>query len=430
MPEVKLPYGHTNFLLDTDKLNVLEIVSQNKMDFSGHSPREVVEKALANPIDSPTLPELIHKGDKICVLVPDVTRIWQSPAVSVPIMIAAINRCGIPDSDITILCATGTHRRMSEAEHEHLLGREIIHRLKVVDHQSMEKSEMRKIGVTSRGTHVWLNRHAVEADKIISVCGVAYHFLAGFGGGGKMLVPGIASDETIQANHRLALLPGIGHGRNPEVRSGNYSESNPFHADIFEAAAMLAPIFSLNVVVDDVFNIVAAYSGNWRKAHARACELVREMEAVPIRAKADLVIASAGGAPKDINLYQGIKVTVNAVEAALPGATLILLAQCPEGFGNDDTRRLLCDYRTMHEREQSLRDKFSIGAFVGYFFAECSERFDLILVTQMQQEEFGNTRIHAVGSLAEALELAKNRLTDPCIIMPHGATTFPVIRKG
>lgn len=427
MPDIEIPYGKTSFLLDPASLNVQEVVVQNEASFSGQSPAEVVKAALENPIGSPPLASLVRKGDKICLLVPDVTRIWQSPAVSVPIVVSALNACGIPDSDITILCATGTHRRMSAEEHERLLGKEIAGRLKVVDHQSMEKSETRKVGDTSRGTPVWLNRHAVEADKIISVCGVAYHFLAGFGGGGKMLLPGIAADETIQANHRLALLPGIGAGRNPEVRSGNYSESNPFHADIFEAAAMLAPVFSLNVVVDDAFNIVAAFAGDWQKAHAKACEAVRKMEAVAIGEQANFVIASAGGSPKDINLYQGIKTTVNAVEAARPNATLILLIQCPEGFGNEDVRRLLCDYHTMREREQALRDKFSIGAFVGYFFADCSEKYNIILVTEMDSGDFAKTRIRAVKTLAQALALAQDSMASACIVMPHGASTFPVL---
>lgn len=428
MRGISLGFGQSSQALDLDQLHLQEIVQANKLDLPDITPDQAVREALAHPIASPPLPELVAKGDKICVIVPDITRIYETPFVSLPPVLEQLHAGGVTTGDIVILCATGTHRRHSAAEHAKLLGEDIVRNYRVIDHQCGDETEMREVGRTSRGTPVWLNRHAVDADKIVIICGVVYHFLAGFGGGGKMLVPGVAAKKTIQANHELALNPGFGNGHNPEVRSGNLTAANPFHADIFEAAGMLPPVFSLNVVVNDTGRIVRAFAGDWRKAHQSACELVAQIEGVTIEKRANFVIATAGGAPKDINLYQGVKLLANARAAAMPGALIILLLACPEGLGNEDLRRIMCYYDNMIEREKDLRRDFSIGSFVGYYLCDSAEKNDIILVTDIPAANFQKTRITAVKNLAEAMKLAKTRSQsgEPCIVMPHGSSTFPI----
>lgn len=151
------------------------------------------------------------------------------------------------------------------------------------------------------------------------------------------------------------------------------------------------------------------------------------MDGVKIPEKSDLVIASAGGSPKDINLYQGIKLLSNAMAAARPGATIILVAQFPEGFGNKDCETFIRDFTDMKAREKALRDKFSIGAFSGFLFAEACEKYNLILVSEMPAKDFANTKAHPVASLDEALKLAKSFVpaNARAVVMPHGATTLP-----
>ena len=146
------------------------------------------------------------------------------------------------------------------------------------------------MGETSRKTPVWLNRYAIEADKIILTGGVVYHFLAGYGGGRKSLVPGIAGKETINTNHCNALNPGFGEGINENVYSGNLSKLNPFHDDLEEAAAMAKPAYLLNVVANSDQQIIAAFAGDWIKAHKAATELVDSIDGVYVDERADLVI--------------------------------------------------------------------------------------------------------------------------------------------
>lgn len=431
MATIKMPYGKKYFELDLD--DIMTVVKANPVHAMSVKPADAVREALDNPIDSPKLSGIVKAGEKICILVPDATRLWQSPHVSVPIVVAELNKAGIKDEDIVILSACGTHRRQTPEEHASIVGPEIAKRIKIVDHQCGEKENLAFMGTTSRGTPVEFNKTAVNADKIISLCGVVYHFLAGFGGGGKMLLPGIAGDATIQHNHKLALNPGFGEGNNPGVRAGNLAESNPFHMDIVEAASMLPPAFSLNVVVDDSFNIVKAFAGDWKKAHKEACGLVEKMDGVAIPEKSDFVIASAGGMPKDINLYQAVKLLSNAMAAAKPGGTVILLAGCGENFGNKDCEAMICDYADMKSREKALRNNFSIGSYAGFLVAEAGEQFKLLLVSDIPGEKFAHTNVHACSSLEEALALAhelnNGKLPSNAVVMPHGATTLPMPQK-
>lgn len=215
------------------------------------------------------------------------------------------------------------------------------------------------------------------------------------------------------------------------VCSGNLENSNVFQADLLEAAAMLPPCFSLNVVVNDQFRIVKAFAGNWLAAHRRACSLVESIDGVTIPETAPLVIASAGGYPKDINFYQTIKLLSNALAAASPEATIILLSRCHDGFGDADCQSQICDFSSMEERERALRTDFSIGAYVGFLFAEAAEKHKLILVTDMAPDNFTRTDIKAVRTLDEALEAARTlnggTLDMKTILMPHGASTLPKV---
>lgn len=232
-------------------------------------------------------------------------------------------------------------------------------------------------------------------------------------------------------NHNLALNPGLGRGSNPQVRSANLSDSNPVHADMMEACAMARPTFLVNVVVNDDQQIIAAFAGSWITAHQAACRLVDRMYGVPAREKTPLVIASAGGYPKDLNFYQTIKTLCNALVVAEDGGTIILVTRSDEGFGNEDTQRQIAGYATMLEREQALRADFSIGAFIGYLFAESAESHHMIAVTEIPQKAFGTAKIHAVKTLDEALELSR-RLNGGrdlrATLLPHGANTLPKLQ--
>ena len=427
-----MKYGQTEFEVHLPPELIAAELEPNQVDLPQRTTAEHIRWALDHPIDSAPLKELVKAGDKVCVVISDVTRRWQAPDTYLPILIGELEAAGVRDEDILILSATGTHRRQTEEEHIGLVTKPVYDRIRVEDHVCTDQDNLAYVGTTSRGTPVWLDKRALACDKIILTGGVVYHFMAGFGGGRKSILPGIAGRETIMKNHNLALNPGIGSGSNPAVRSANMNAANPVHADMMEACSMVRPTFLLNVVVNDEQEIIAAFAGNWVTAHRAACDLVDRMYGVPVKEKTPLVIASAGGYPKDLNFYQTIKTLSNALEVVADGGTLILVTKSEEGFGSEDTQRQIAGFATMEEREKDLRENFSIGAFIGYLFAESAEKYHMIAVTDMAQEDFGTARIHVVKTLDEALELSR-RLNGGrdlrATLLPHGANTLPKFQE-
>lgn len=426
-----MKYSDTAFEVSLDPRQVVAEVHANTVALPRRTVREHIEYALDHPIGAGPIENVVRPGDKVCIIISDVTRRWQQPSMYLPILVERLNRAGIPDGDILILCATGTHRQQTEEEHISLMGEALYRRIRFIDHQCDDKEHLTYVGTTSRGTPVWLNSYAMACDKLIVTGGVVYHFLAGFGGGRKSIVPGIAGRETININHNNALNPAPGAGHNPLACNGNMTESNPFHSDLMECAALVKPAYLLNVIVDDSYQIVGAFAGDWQEAHQAATKAVEQLDGVAIPRRAPLVIASAGGYPKDINFYQTSKLLSNALAAVAPGGTLILLSQCREGFGDPDCEAQICAYDTMEEREKALRADFSIGGFVGFLFAETAEHYHLILVTDLSGERFGRTKIQTARTLDEALALAAQYHGGSLdgvetILMPHGGSTFPL----
>lgn len=428
-----MKYSNIEFDVNIPEEQIACELESNVVELPQRTVKEHIEYALDNPIGAGDISTVVEKGDKIAIIISDITRKWQAIPTYLPILVDRINKCGVPDEDILVISACGTHRRQTDEEHKELLGEDLFKRLKIIDHQCEDKESLVYMGETSRKTPVWLNKYAIEADKIILTGGVVYHLLAGYGGGRKSIVPGIAGKETININHSNALNPGFGQGTNPNACAGNLSKSNPFHDDLEEAAAMAKPAYLLNVVANSNQEIIAAFAGDWIEAHKAATKLVDSIDGVYVEERTPLVIASAGGYPKDINLYQSSKVLSNAKIMTAEGGTMILLTECSEGFGNDDFEYQITKIDSMEEREKALRADFSIGAFVGFDFSETAEKYNMILVTSIPQEKLSKTKIHAVKTLDEALEVAKKlnggSIDDMKVaLLPHGANTLPKYR--
>lgn len=424
-----MKFGQEEFPVNLPNELIAQELEPNKIEIEEMTVAQRIHKALENPIDSKPLKEIVKPGETVCIVISDVTRRWQSPETYIPILVEELESAGVSDKDILIISATGTHRRQTKEEHVGLVTQEVYDRIEVVDHVCTDEENLKYVGTTTRGTPVWLDKRALECDHVILTGGVVYHFMAGFGGGRKSILPGISGRETIMKNHNLALNPGLGNGTNPLARSANLSDSNPVHADMMEACAMVNPSFLINVVVNDAQEIIGAFAGNWITAHKAACDMVNKMYGVPVSEKTPMVIASAGGYPKDLNFYQTVKTLCNALEIIEDNGTIILVTKSNEGFGNEDTRRQIADYPTMLEREKALRSDFSIGGYIGYLFAQTAENYNLIAVTGIAQSEFGTSKIHAVSTLDEALALSRElnggkdlRTT----LMPHGANTLPI----
>ncbi|EHJ00272.1 Protein of unknown function DUF2088 [Clostridium sp. DL-VIII] len=426
MKEINMKYGQGDMKAFIEEKNILEVIESNSFK-KDKTEDEIISEALCNPIDSNRLKDIVHEGETVCVIISDITRSWQKPHKFLYKIVEELNAGGVKDEDIVFLSAQGTHRKQTKEEHEILLGENLSKRFEVYDHDCFDEENMVYLGDTTYGTPVKVNKKAVNCDHIVITGAIVYHFLVGWSGGKKSILPGISSFKTISMNHSLSLNEGLGSGTREKVCSGNIIE-NPIHDDMMQAAAMVKPSFMFNVIMGPDGNIAGAVSGNYITAHEAGRKLVDSIDGVNIKKKSDIVIASAGGAPKDINLYQSIKTLINAKEAVVDGGTIIVLAQCSEGIGEiKDIKDMILNFDNMLDREKDLREHYTISKFVGYFFCETGEKYKLILVSEINPVLLKNTKIILTKTLEDALKIAyegenKNLTVN---LMPHGATTLP-----
>ncbi|MDF2634010.1 MAG: hypothetical protein K0R78_884 [Pelosinus sp.] len=423
--KIALKYGNEEMILKIEDENILQVIESNPVTLD-KTETEIIQAALEEPIGSLRLSELVHSGERVCVVIPDITRAWQRTDLYLPLVVEELTRGGVRDEDILFICALGTHRPQTVEEHRLLLGPKLADRFQVLDHDCHDQENLVYCGETSLGTPVWLNKKAMECDHLVLTGGIVYHFLAGWSGGKKYVLPGIASYETVMKNHALSLNSVRGLGPHPDVRSGNDS-TNLIHLDMLEAASLAKPAFLFNVVTAEG-RIAGAVAGHYQAAHDKGRELVDAIDGVTIQEKAELVIASAGGSPKDVNLYQSIKTLINAREAVKPGGAMIILTESPEGLGgNAEVQEMLLGYDTVLEREDALRADYSISKYVAYYFCDSAEKFDLILVSSLDSNLLKKANIRIVKTLDEALALvySKRGKDLKTHIMPHGANTLP-----
>lgn len=425
MQEFKFAYGKSELTCRLSPDRILGTLRPKPLP-SPDSEEEVVRRAMENPVGSPRLKELVRPGEKVCLIIGDMTRLWARYHVMAPVILQELNEAGLSDADITIISATGAHRPQTPAEHEKLVGAAVYRRIKVLEHDCRD-ADLVNLGNTSRGTPVRINRLVYEADRVICTSGIVYHFLAGYGGGKKAIMPGVSGFDSIMANHRLSLNP-LGAGLNPDVRAGKLA-GNPLSEDMLEAARLAGADFMVNSIVNDEHKVALSVAGDLTAAHAAGAALVDEYFGVPITGQADLVIASCGGYPKDINLYQTYKTAHNMVRAMKPGGVGILLSESCEGIGNDKFRTICTDFPDNESRELELKTNYEIASFMGYTQLLWAQQNHIILVSSLPQEQVRQMNMIPAGTLDEALSVAEGFLDRDyrVYLMPAAATTLPLL---
>lgn len=424
----KMPYGELAIDLDIPDNKVLKVLLAKPLPEL--QPEEtLVREALANPIGSAPLGDIVQNGETACIIVGDMTRLWARHDVIIPPVLDELNRGGIPDDNIVIISATGDHREQTAEEHRRLVGNETYNRVQVLDHRARDQENLTFLGTTAYGTPVTINKNAVEANRLILTGSIVYHFLAGWGGGKKAVLPGVAGYETIMKNHSLAFHPEPGKGLNPAVCAAKIS-GNPCSEDMLQGANFVKPDFLVNSIINDSAHKIAyVVAGDYITAHKRGCRLVNDHYGISIDGKAELVIASCGGYPKDINLYQTYKTIYNAHFALKKGGTLLLLSESREGFGSDDFESILMTYTDNRSREKALRRKYTIGGHMGYHTAVMAEENDIVIFSDLPAKDVRQIGMTAVNSLDEGINLIKEKHggIPPAYIMPFGGSTLPVL---
>lgn len=350
----------------------------------------------------------------------------KKPSVYLPYVIKELEEAGVKDDNIHFICALGTHRKQNEEEHKLIMGEDLFNRFEIIDHDCRDKDNLQYVGTTSFGTEVYVNKLALQCKHIILTGGIVFHDIAGFGGGRKAILPGISSYETVMQNHSLSLNPN-GPGSNPKVRTA-LMDGNPFSEDMLEAAKFVNPSFLFNVILDSDGNFTAAVAGNYITAHRKGCEILKSIDSFNIKEKADVIIASAGGYPKDIDLYQASKALSNSVEAVREGGTIILVAQCIEGLGHKDMEHIFYNFKNNAEREKEVRREYTIAKFFAFVICEMAVKYNIILVSSMDQKALECCNIKITNNLEDAIYYAKDAIdnADLIYLMPTAGSTLPV----
>ena len=329
-----LPYdtGHLELPLQPEK-NVQILVPPASDHRPDGTAEEIVRRALDNPISSPSLAELARGKSNIVIITSDHTRPVPSH-VTLPAMLAEIRKTS-PRAEITLLVATGMHRPSSPEELELKFGRQVLEQVRVVIHRAEADKDMVFLGTLPSGGELWVNKTAVDADLLVADGFIEPHFFAGFSGGRKSVLPGVAARKTVLFNHNSRFID------SPYARTG-ILQNNPIHEDMIWAARQAKLAFILNVVINNQKEIIHCVAGHPLEAHYAGCAFVRRLTAVPARL-ADIVISTNGGYPLDQNVYQAVKGMTAAEATAKPGAVIIMVARCRDGLGGDHFFHLLAD---------------------------------------------------------------------------------------
>jgi len=419
MVEVWLPYGKTEVCARIPTRNFLGTI-EPKETLGSTDPKAEIERALKEPIGTRRLSEIAKSGDEVAIVVDDATRATPSYLMLPPIL-NELNSAGVKDADVTVIFGRGTHRAVEQAEMKTLVGEEAFERVKAMNHDP-ESEDQVYLGKTSFGTKVYVNKIFAEANVKILTGDIDLHYYAGYGGGRKSVLPGVSSVRTIQKNHAMLL--------HPKSRTG-VLEGNPVHEDMVEAAKLAKVDFILNVVTNAKREVVKAFAGDLEQAFYEGVKLIDEMYKVPVERRAEILVASSGGHPNDIDFYHAYMAIDSGLNVVKKGGVIVLVAECPEGHGHEVFHEWMTKFKELKDMEKELKKRFILGGHKAYYLKRALQRVSIILISVMPDYYAVNTlnlrTARAVNdALRDAFDIAgKNAKV---WVMPHGNATLPVVK--
>ncbi|CAG0969426.1 lactate racemase [Anaerolineales bacterium] len=390
-----------------------------------------IKDALANPIGTPPLRELAKPGDRVCIVFTDITR--ASPDhLLVPALLKELEKAGVKDENITLLCGIGMHRSSTQEEKVTKLGADIAARYRVIDNEPQNPAALVDLGVTPGGVPVLLHHAAVETDLLIATGIVEPHQYAGYSGGRKTVAVGAAGEALIAHTHGPAFID------NPDTRLGKI-EGNPFHEAITEAAHRANLRFILNVVLDDDKRILRVTAGDPELAFQDLVKFAKAIYEVSIPHQYDIAIGGVGF-PKDANLYQASRAPSYLFFAPVPvvrkGGFFIIPARCEEGAGAGvGEQRFLAAMRDAPNVQFILDDARKNGYPPGqqraFVMAKVLEEANVVIVGSECPDLVAACKMIPAATMEEAITLATAKLGSACdvLIVPHAMLTLPVIQK-
>ena len=417
----RLKYGTDEVEIEVKGARAVEVLNPDPMpeiEDVAEAFRQCVEEGAIGGVP---LKERISAGDRVTIVVSDITRSWMHQGEIMTFLGHYLHDgMGVAFENIVVLIALGTHRKSTEQEKEIIAGSYMYENVQVLDHDC--DGDTVYVGTTSRGTDVEVNPLLI-GRKVIVVGGTVHHMMAGFGGGRKNILPGAASRKTIRQNHEMALDPDIAH-TDPRVGCA-LLENNPVNEDMNEAAALLDIAYGINIVVATSGRFSGLFGGDLYESWKVSCQFQKKCYEKWIPGEADIVIVSSGGAPKDMNLYQGCKGMINGMRAMKEGGRMIWLAKCPEGCGAPDYTAWLKPLRE-GRLDSALRADFTIGGFIFYLTVENLKKGECRVLTTIDND---TTRPMGMTAYTDVAELMRGiDFTDKTVyIIPYGGSVVPMV---
>jgi len=395
---------------DNDLLGIL-LPNEVEIELAGE---DAVKAALSAPIGRQRLSDMQLNGKKIAIVTSDITRPMPTARV-MPLLLDELYAGGAQKENITLVFALGSHRKHTEEEKKYLAGDRAYSEVACVDSNT---DDCVHFGVTSRGTPVDIDKAVANADIRICLGNIEYHYFAGYSGGAKAIMPGVSTRAAIQSNHKFMVRL--------EACAGRIT-GNPVREDIEEAASMVGVDFILNVVLDPKKQIIFAVAGDVTKAHRKGCEFLDSLYLKKIPQKAEIVIASQGGAPKDINLYQTQKALDNAKHAVKDGGVVILVGSCKEGLGEKTFEEWMTSAKCPNDLIDRIEQEFKLGGHKAAAIAMVMQYADIYLVSDMEHDKVKSIFMTPFDTLEEAYAAAKERCGENAKVwaMPFAGSVLP-----
>ena len=389
------------------------VLTPHIVDMQLPDPETEVTRSIHNPIGSAPLCDIVKPGENVVIITSDITRPVPSYQVIPPILRELLT-IGVKKEDITVIFALGSHRKHTEEEMRRLVGDYVYETVSCID---TDPNDCIHVGTSKAGTPYNVFSKVVNADRRICVGNIEYHYFAGYSGGAKAIMPGVCTRASIQSNHSMMVQDGASTGR---------IDGNPVRKDIDEVADFVPIDFIVNVVLDEHKKLLKSFAGHYIKAHRAGCEFLDGLYRAKIEKKYDIVVVSAGGHPKDINLYQAQKALDNASFAVADDGVIILVASCGEGLGESAFERWMTSY-TPKEMVVKIKENFELGGHKAAAISMVLEKADIFLVSSLTNDFVSSLSLTPFSDVNEAIAAAvakKGESASICVI-PYGGATLP-----
>ncbi len=391
-------------------------------------PIEAIREAINHPIGIPSLNKILankKKIEKICIVVSDSTR--PAPTrIMLEALFKELNEYGIDRDKIFILIATGLHRASRPEELTRMLGERILKECVVIDHVATDRNSLTYLGKASNGIPIYINKKYIESDVKILTGYVEPHFFFGFSGGRKSIVPGIAGEETIQANHSAVNIA------SPKARFGIIN-GNPLHENAMEIMKKVSVDFIINTCINEKHEITQIAAGDCEKAHQQLVNYQLDHVFEQIKKPFDIVICGNGGYPLDLNLYQAVKSMAIGEMAVKEGGTIISVNELSDGVGHDNFKELLFSGKTpntIHEQIVEnvihITDQWEIQILTRILM-----KADIYVISRLKKEDIGNIGLKHAATVEKALDesIKIHGKNARILILPNGPSVLPLLNS-